>query len=369
MTIDFLHDRLYTNQFKGETTVKTIRLFAVILLLTLPLMALGETQTITLTCTGDFMPGSNDKVSTQAYAFQRYIEKYGFGYPFEKLQSLVGTDDITLVNFECVLNDSEPASASRFCFRGPETFAQVLPACSIEVANLANNHSGDYDAAGYRTTIAALDAVGVPYCGTTEFGNHACFVDVKGVRVGFVGTFPLWNKDHPQDLEKAFQFLKDNHCDVIVASVHCGNEYSDIHGSMHDTYGKRLKNLGANLIIGNHPHVPQGINVFDGITQIYSLGNSSFGGNTGVDEEIHCIQGTIAQFTLYFEDGKYTGHQLTLWPIHISGTTPENNYQPVLVEGEEAQQVMRMVQKDTAFTLNPYVDGQGAVQDFVPWNK
>ena len=349
--------------------MKTIRLFAVILLLTLPLMALGETQTITLTCTGDFMPGSNDKVSTQAYAFQRYIEKYGFGYPFEKLQSLVGTDDITLVNFECVLNDSEPASASRFCFRGPETFAQVLPACSIEVANLANNHSGDYDAAGYRTTIAALDAVGVPYCGTTEFGNHACFVDVKGVRVGFVGTFPLWNKDHPQDLEKAFQFLKDNHCDVIVASVHCGNEYSDIHGSMHDTYGKRLKNLGANLIIGNHPHVPQGINVFDGITQIYSLGNSSFGGNTGVDEEIHCIQGTIAQFTLYFEDGKYTGHQLTLWPIHISGTTPENNYQPVLVEGEEAQQVMRMVQKDTAFTLNPYVDGQGAVQDFVPWNK
>ena len=346
-----------------------MRLLAVVLLLILPLGALGETQIITLTCTGDFMPGSNDKVSTQSYAYQRYIEQYGFGYPFEKLQSLVGADDITLVNFECVLNDSAPVSASRFCFRGPETFAQVLPACSIEVVNLANNHSGDFGAAGYHTTTAALDAVGVPYCGTTEFGNHACFVDVKGVRVGFVGTFPLWNKDHPQDLEKAFQFLKDNHCDVIVASVHCGNEYSDIHGSMHDTYGKRLKSLGANLIIGNHPHVPQGISVFDGITQIYSLGNSSFGGNTGVDEEVHCIQSTIAQFALYFEDGKYTGHQLTLWPIHISGVSPENNYQPVLVEGEEAQKVMQMVQKDTAFTLNPYVDGQGAVQDFVPWNK
>ena len=107
----------------------------------------------------------------------------------------------------------------------------------------------------------------------------------------------------------------------------------------------------------------------DGVTQIFSLGNSSFGGNTGVDEEVHCIQSTIAQFALYFEDGKYIGHQLTLWPIHISGVSPENNYQPVLVEGEDAQKVMKMVQKDTAFTLNPYVDGRGAVQDFVPWNK
>ena len=357
------------NRIKEDGTVKITRLLAVILLLILPLGALGETQIITLTCTGDFMPGSNDKVSAQSYAFQRYIEQYGFGYPFEKLQSLVGTDDITLVNFECVLNDSAPVSASRLCFRGPETFAQVLPACSIEVANLANNHSGDYGAAGYRSTIAALDAVGVPYCGTTEYGNHACFVDVKGVRIGFVGVFPYWHQDHPQDIEKAFQFLKDNKCDVIVASLHCGKEYNDIHGNIHEKYGDMLKNLGANLIIGNHPHVPQGLRVVDGVTQIFSLGNSSFGGNTGVDEEVHCIQSTIAQFALYFEDGKYIGHQLTLWPIHISGVSPENNYQPVLVEGEEAQKVMKKVQKDTAFTLNPYVDGQGAVQEFVPWKK
>ena len=349
--------------------MKMTRLLAVILLLTLPLGAMGETQIITLTCTGDFMPGSNDKVSSQSYAFQRYIEKYGFGYPFEMLQELVGTDDITLVNFECVLNDSAPASASRLCFRGPETFAQVLPACSIEVANLANNHSGDFDAAGYRTTTAALDAVGVPYCGTTDFGNHARFVDVKGVRVGFVGVFPYWHQDHPQDLEKAFQFLKENRCNVIVASLHAGKEYNDIHGNIHEKYGNMLKNLGANLVIGNHPHVPQGLRVFDGVTQIFSLGNSSFGGNTGVDEEVHCIQSTVAQFALYFEDGKYTGHQLTLWPIHISGASPENNYQPVLVEGQDAQKVMQMVQKDTSFKLNPYIDGQGAAQDFVPWNR
>ena len=40
--------------------------------------------------------------------------------------------------------------------------------------------------------------------------------------------------------------------------------------------------------------------------------------------------------------------------------------EPVLVTGEDAQAVMKLIQADTAFPLNPYVDGEGAVQDFVP---
>lgn len=344
-------------------------LFLAFLLLLYAIPSLGETQIITLTCTGDVMPGSNDRVSAQPYAFQRYIEKYGYAYPLEGLQSLIGSDDITFINLECVLNDDAPASASRFQFRGPADYAAILSEGSVEVANLANNHTGDFGKAGYQSTVAALEAAGIPYCGTTEFGNSACFVDVKGVRVGFVGVYPLWHKDHPGDLEKSVQYLKDSGCGLIVGAVHAGTEYRGTHGSMQEKYGNILRSLGVHLVIGNHSHVPEGVRVFKGATQVYSLGNCSFGGNTGVDEEIHCLEGVVAQFALYFEDGRYTGHQMTLWPIHISGTTPENNYQPVLVQGEEAQKVMRMIQKDTDFRLNPYVDGQGAVQNFVPWGK
>lgn len=331
--------------------------------------ALAETQVITLTCTGDFMPGSNDRVKHEEFAFQRYIEKYGYGYPFEKLQGLFAEDDITLVNLECVLNDDAADSTSRLRFRGPTEYAQILKECSIEVANLANNHYSDYGKDAHQSTLQALEGVGVKYCGSTEYGDWGCYVEVDGIRIGFAGVLPLYHKDHAKKVEQVFKDLKAEGCQVIVASLHCGAEYNAIHGSIHDSYAKKLKNYGANLIIGNHPHVPQGINVFDGITQIYSLGNASFGGNTGVDEEVRCIQATIAQFQLHFEDGQYTGHQLTIWPIHISGTSPENNYQPVLVEGDQAQKVMNMVQKDTAFRLKPYVDGQGAVQDFVPWKK
>ena len=351
--------------------MKLARLTALVLLcVLLPAAAFCETRIVTLTCTGDFMPGSNDKVSAQPYAFQRYIEQYGYAYPCEGVRELLENDDITLVNFECVLNDTAALSASRYRFRGPTAYAAILPACSIEVANLANNHSGDYGKEGYLSTKAALEGAGVALCGSTEFGNEACFLDVKGVRIGFVGVLPLWNKDHPQDLEKAFQYLKDNGCDVIVASVHAGEEYRGYHGNMQESYGNKLRKLGAHIIVGNHPHVPEAIRVTEGVTQLYSLGNFSFGGCTGVDEEIHCLQSMIAQFDLYFEDGQYVGHQLTLWPIHISGTTPENNYQPVLALGDDAQKVMRMVAKDNqgyVTPLKPYIDGQGAVQDYVPW--
>lgn len=344
-------------------------LIALLAVLCICVSAGAETTEVILTCTGDFMPGSNDKVKTEDYAYQRYIEQYGYGYPFEKLQVLFANDDITLVNLECMLNDSAPDNTSRLRFRGPESYAQILPAGSIEVANLANNHAADFGKEAYETTIAALDGQGVAYCGTTEFGNYACWQEVKGVRIGFVGVYPLYHKEHPEKLEKSVQDLKDAGCQVIVASLHCGAEYSETHGSIHDSYAKKLQKLGVHLIIGNHPHVPQGIRVFDGITQVYSLGNASFGGNTGVDEVLRVIQGSVVQFRLVFEDGVYQGHQMTIWPIHISGTSPENNYQPVLVEGAEAQVVMKKIQKDTAFKLNPYVDGQGAVQDFVPWEK
>lgn len=339
------------------------------LVLALAAPAFAETTVVRLTCTGDVMLGCNDRVRDQDYSIRHYIDQYGFAYPFEKLQVLIGQDDITLSNMECVFNSTEPDSTSRLRFRAPETYVQALVEGSIEVVNLANNHFSDFGKAAHDTTVRTLDAAGVKYCGCTEYGSYACYVDVKGVRIGFVGVIPLWHKDHARDTERCFQQLKDAGCQVIVASLHCGTEYNETHGNIHDSYGSMLRANGANIIIGNHPHVPQGVSVKDGVTQIYSLGNNVFGGNTGVDEEIHYLGSTVAAFDLYFEDGVYIGHQMTLWPIHISGAAPENNYQPVLVEGEDAQRIMRRIQKDTEFTLNPYVDGQGAVQDFVPWNK
>lgn len=356
---------------------KLISILLMAILLCSAASSLGEQRIVRISCTGDVLLGSNEKVRREGegtYSFDTYINKYGYEYPFAGLYDLFSKDDITFINLECVLADDIKGgfSKSRFIFRAPTEYTKILIAGSVEVANLANNHTENYGKEGMQKTVAALEAAGIGYCGTT-FGLNSYWVqDLGDIKIGFVGAYPRYNgqdktqkKKRQKELKKCFDACKEAGCQVIVAAVHCGGEYQPKSASMQWGYENLCVSFGADLVIGNHPHIPQGIKVKDGVTMLHSIGNFTFGGNTGVGEQLR-LPGYVAQFDLYFEDNVYTGHQLTIWPIHISGTHPENNYQPVLVSGEDAAAVMKMIQGDTGFALNPYVDGKGAVQDFVP---
>ena len=64
----------------------------------------------------------------------------------------------------------------------------------------------------------------------------------------------------------------------------------------------------------------------------------------------------------FFDSLGFLGVRLTIHPFRISSTAPRNNYQPFPVNGEWAEEVMDLIQADTPFTLQPYVEGQGAAQ-------
>ena len=341
----------------------------------------GDVQIITITCTGDTTLGSSKRVQTKytQHSYQAYIEKNGYSYPFDGIRHLTETDDITLVNLEGVLYQPKELSTSHLVFNGPTDYAKILTEGSVEIVNLANNHTDDYGKQGYQSTTAALDAEGIAYCGDTNFGRDLFWFDFDNdVRIGFIGLLPSYRGENPEKVEQDFKKLKQAGCDVIIASIHAGVEGQATHSQMTDTYRKLATQLGAHIVVGTHPHVPQGLYVEKGITTLNSLGNFSFGGNTGVDEELYSPESIIAQIDLHFEDGQYIGHQVTIWPIMTTGAAKgsgmgkngyANDYRPILVEGEQAQAIMQKVQKDTPFKLNPYVDGQGAVQEFVPWNN
>ena len=339
----------------------------------------GDVQIITITCTGDTTLGSSKRVQTKyaKHSIQAYVEKNGYGYPFDGIRHLTETDDITLVNLEGVLYEPKELSTSRLVFNGPKDFAKILTEGSVEIVNLANNHTDDYGKQGYQSTIEALNAEGIAYSGDTKFGRELFWFDFENdVRIGFIGLLPAYRGENPEKVEQDFKKLKQAGCDVIIASIHAGVEGQATLSQMTDTYRKLAMNLGAHIVVGTHPHVPQGLWVEKGVTTLHSLGNFSFGGNTGVDEELYSPESIIAQIDLHFEGGEYIGHQVTIWPIMTTGTNPgsgmgkkgyANDYRPILVDGEKAQEIMKKVQKDTTFKLNPYVDGQGAVQEFVPW--
>lgn len=78
---------------------------------------------------------------------------------------------------------------------------------------------------------------------------------------------------------------------------------------------------------------------------------------------MRALETVVVDVALTFDDaGNYLGQQLTLYPANISGTYPENNYQPVLVSGDAAQDVMALIQNDTDYELAPYTDEAGCAQ-------
>ena len=158
--------------------------------------ALAETTVVRMTVGGDFLPGCNEKVRQNGYeySYDHYIDQYGYEYPFANLKEMFENDDVTLLNLECVLADeADPQAAkSRFCFRGPTDYAKILSCSSVEVVNLANNHIMNHGQAGFDSTVAALEAEGILYCGSASGGSYSCMMEVKGIKLGFVGVVPMY---------------------------------------------------------------------------------------------------------------------------------------------------------------------------------
>ena len=80
-----------------------------------------------------------------------------------------------------------------------------------------------------------------------------------------------------------------------------------------------------------------------------------------------CLAGCGGKKEVTYVDGTYEGQQLRLYPAQISGTSPQSNFQPVLVKGTDAKYVMSLIQDDSTFRLNPYDEELGyAEQDYLP---
>ncbi len=327
--------------------------------------AAAERVTVTLTFAGDCTLGGTEKARASDASFDSYIARFGYGYPFEKVKALFAEDDLTIVNLEGVLYDGTDGAAKKtYCLRGPESFAKILTEGSVEAVTVGNNHAGDFGQAGMDATARALENENIIWFGANEFARSVYIYEKQGVKIGFVGSYISYWWQNADVIKGCFQELEDAGCQLIIACMHGGVEYD----KRRDIYMERMANgflkLGADILIGHHPHAVQGMDVREGgRTVLYSLGNFSFGGNDTVRDK----DALIARVTLTFEDGAYVGHQLTLIPALVSGTHPKNNYQPVLAAGEDAARILKAFQKDTKLKLNPFAEGVGAVQEFIPF--
>ncbi len=314
--------------------------------------ALADKQ-ITFTFVGDCTVGCEDRLLFQDNSFAAYVNQYGYAYFLAKMKDFFSQDDLTVGNFEGVLKTNASGAANKtYCFRGLPDYAKILTLGGIDAVSLANNHTGDYGAKGRRSTLKALATAGVK-----PFGNGETFLYQKdGVTVAFCGFWGVgFNKR--DDIAAYIRKLKADGADAVVCALHFGEEYATSHSKVQTEVARMVIDAGADLVVGHHPHVVQGMEVYQNRTIFYSLGNFLFGGNVLVRAN-ECL---VPRVTLRFsDDGQYLGQQTNLYPANISGDPVNNDYQPRLVTGEAAQSVFGLMDADSADTEGEYTQSDSS---------
>ena len=331
------------------------------LLLLLTGAAHAETTTLTFSFAGDVTLGCDEDGWKDERAFPNVAEPQGYAYPFARVQHLFAADDLTIVNLEGVLQDGSEGMAGgrKYNFRGPAHYTGFLTHGSVEAVTLGNNHAMDFGSTGLASTQAALDAAGIGWM----HNDKPLIFEKDGIKVAFLGYLQDAYYDRMPQLEEIIRQLKEEEgCDAVVLNLHIGVEYAPKHHRTQMVSAREGIASGADLVIMHHPHVVQGISQFQNRYVVYSLGNFCFGGNRSIIAAQR--PSLVAVATLTFEDGRYAGQQLTLHPMHCTGV-PGNNYQPCPVTGEDALEVLRLVDADTDLPLPPYEEGAGVALPYL----
>ena len=312
------------------------------------------TGTVTITFLGDCTLGGEEKTRTAANGFFKTVEREGYGWPFRNLLPLTGTDDLTVANLEGVLSDRDlPKVKKKYNFIGPTAYTEILREGSVECVSIANNHSHDYDTAGYKDTQAALAGAGIAFFGTDSV---AVWKNEEGLLIGFLGVSGSLSGNRAVSYRKKAELLKNLGCSAVITVMHAGTEYQ----SAPDGYQTQIVNIavnsGSDLIIGHHPHIVQGFSVVEGVPVVYSLGNCSFGGN-GNPRDYDAL---VVRAELNFEDGELASETLRFYPISLSGDSRRNNYSPVFLKGDDAARVLKKMEESTGVSPGDFTEEKGA---------
>ena len=281
---------------------------------------------------------------------RRFVDlanKEGYDYFFDGVRQVFENDDLTIVNLEGPLTTAVKSNKHGFVFKGDPEYVNILTGSSVELCNLANNHTLDYGKNGLKDTVNVLETAKIGYCGYSKTFSTT----IKGVRVCALG-FTWWDNDK-QQIAQAIKNAREN-CDLLIVNMHWGVEGNTMQDHKQVAMGHAIIDAGADLLIGTHPHVYQGIEKYKGKYIVYSLGNFCFAGNANPTDK-RCM---IFQQTFSFNPGmgiaqaNITDSGINIIPCTVSSVKNLNDFQPTIMPGKEGGAMLKAIaSRSTNFSL------------------
>ncbi|MEH7376739.1 CapA family protein [Neobacillus drentensis] len=292
--------------------------------------------TIKISAAGDFTLGSDESFNYSS-SFIKAASDNGLAYFVKGLDNIFLNDDFTTVNLETTLTNATQKAVKTFRFKGDPSYAKILELGGIEAVNLANNHIHDYLDKGYQDTITSLQNEKIGYFGY----DHKYITTVKDTKIGALG-YEGW-VDTPEIRSQVEQDIKDlraQGAQIVLVHYHWGSERHYVPDSSQKSLARFTIDSGADLILGHHPHVVQGIEEYKGKFIVYSLGNFMFGGNRNPsDKDTFVFQQTFHLKNGVLSDAK----EINVVPFSISSVSSRNDYQPTLLTGSERERVKQKI--------------------------
>lgn len=280
-----------------------------------------------LIATGDVIPA-------RAVNFQ-VVKLNNFLWPWEKTADVLRAGDVTLINLEApVLKNCQPTTQG-MVFCGDPRHIEGLKFASVDVANLANNHLGNSGSQGAEETVELLKTNEIEACGVGEWALK----NVRGLRFAFLGYNDVGASLTPispaeEKLIAEQTRAAREQAEVIVVSFHWGNEYVTQPTARQRNLAHLAIDSGADLIVGNHPHWIQPVEIYKEKLITYAHGNFIFDQTWSEETK----KGIIGKYTFY--ENKLIDAEFL--PIYIAGFG-----QPQLLEGESKQSILKSLEKSS----------------------
>lgn len=272
------------------------------------------------------------------------LRQKGYDHPFNGIRKELVAGDINLANLESpIARGGQEYSGKKYRFRAAPQAAHAIRAAGFNLVTLANNHSMDFGAEALAETLHHLSDNGIAWIGAGESLSEArkmALYTIKGKKIAFLGysltqpveffagrerpgTAPGYEKMVTDDITSARR-----QADYVVVSFHWGKEASSRVETYQRTTAHRAIDAGADVIIGHHPHLLQGIERYRNGIIFYSLGNFVFASRSPVAE-------VSAMIRLKFSDGRRKAEILPLDVLHR-----RVGFQPQLLTGERGAAVI-----------------------------
>ncbi len=248
---------------------------------------LPQDKTVTMIATGDVIPVRSVNSGM--------VARNNFRWPFEKTAGVLSAADLTVINLETPLLTACPVTVEGMIFCGDTRAVEGFTYAGIDVATLGNNHVGNYSEAGVEETKRILAQAGI-----LPVSENIVYKDVKGTTFAFLAYNDIGSSEAGVPWADEATIRTEiteakKHADIVIVAYHWGTEYVTEPTQRQIDIAHLSIDNGVDVVLGNHPHWIQPVELYKGKFIMYAHGNFIFDQEWSEETK----RGVVGRYTFY----------------------------------------------------------------------